>query len=380
MLEDYGKILNLERCLHEIRRYVHKFSALTDEELQIELEKSIDFTKRELFYTKNYELCDEGSKNCAIKWLDTGLVDESNNVIYMQYTGVNPWKGVFVGTREQILSSIWGGSRTSGSTKYVETKQEKPDNFYGALYSKLLVSNDWSAEKLNSYIVSCIVRLNHLLKQNKDYSRYIVFNTDKQFGLINSGLLDTYGKYILLKVKLFETDGVLQISSNDIRFVNGKVVLIEEGFSKENLNKNIERVSFVENDTTELVFRGEIEDFDLGNWFRLNHCINERRTRFPDEFVNYSDEAIYTDITKAIRIGLELNKFDHTYIKPTYNRKNDTINFIIPYHVGNNFQKKPELGIVVAYMNGFWQLMTILSSDDVEKDIMLFSMYGSASF
>lgn len=139
-------------------------------------------------------------------------------------------------------------------------------------------------------------------------------------------------------------------------------------------------MQFSDNSLTDLVFVDGIEDFDLESRNRLEHCVEERRFRLPEQYTNAPSEVICADIIRAIGIGLELNKYDRNYIKPIYNRTNDAINFIIPYHVQNDFQKKPELGIVVAKIEDYWQIMTLLDYEDVLKDIKLFNMYENETF
>lgn len=251
-------------------------------------------------------------------------------------------------------------------------------DFLESLLSKLLIQKDWNIYNLDEYLKTCIIRLNYLLKENENCI-YCKFNEDKSLALINSGLLDSFGKYIYLVLKVRPLTDMYQLSIFDIQLAGSKVSLIKVGFDRDAVNLYIERVSFCSSNA-DLVFKGDLQDFDLENTARLTHCLVERRDRFPESWKSAGEDALFSDMLKAIEVALEINRYDHNYIKPIYHRKSNKIHFVIPYHVGNSFQTKPELGIVVALIEGFWQVMTILSSEDAKDDTRLFSLYSSESF
>lgn len=271
-------------------------------------------------------------------------------------------------------------TKVDSNTKRTSIDCEKTSAFYQELFNKLLIQTGWELTNTNLryYIDVIITRLNYFLSKGVDCSEYITFNKDKSIALMNSGLLDKFGKNILFISKMHNVN---EISFTNLFVVQSKSMLINYNFDKSSMNCDLHRVRFYNNDASELVFTGDIEDFDLENWDRLSHCISERKDRFPDEFKNSSDEVLCSDLIKAIELGVKLSKFDASYIKPIYNKKSDSIHFIIPYHVGNNFQKKPELGIVIAnFDNIFWQVMTILSYEDCCSDIHIITPYSNESF
>lgn len=270
--------------------------------------------------------------------------------------------------------------QSSTTVKRTSIDVEKTSAFYQELYDKLLIQTGWelTTSNLRYYIDVIITRLNSFLARGIDCSEYVIFNEDKSVALINSGLLDKFGKNILFISNMYSEK---EISFTNLAVVQSKSMLIQYKFDKTAMNNDLQRVKFYNEDASELVFTGDIEDFDLENWDRLTHCISDRKDRFPDEFKNASDEVLCSDLIKAVELGVQLSKYDTSYIKPIYNKKYDSIHFIIPYHVGNNFQKKPELGIVIAnYDNIFWNIMTILSYDDCYRDIKIITPYETESF
>lgn len=376
-------------------------------------------------------------------WVDTGYYD-NGNPIYVQFSGGNPWKGAFVGTEQGILdyqreyrekqansserlqklntdlgvnvNSIEGvqvimddtdessadkvykassdiGVGTSSITReevvweddMVGSKQEMDDEyktFLSLLHSKLMAPNNWTEDALKNYISLCIARINHCIAKKKDCSDWLVFSKDKSMVILNSGLLNKFGKYITLITKVYGSKAgkPMELSHTSIRVSGGKAFLSDKGFEKSALNRDIERVAFSDNGLMDLIFVGDIEDFDLESRNRLEHCVEERRFRFPETICDAPSEVICSDIIRAIEIGVELNKYDRNYIKPIYSRSNDTISFVIPYHISNDFQKKPELGIVIGMVGGYWQIMTVLDYEMVLNDTKLFNMYENETF
>ena len=162
------------------------------------------------------------------------------------------------------------------------------------------------------------------------------------------------------------------------QIMDGRQMLLKLGFEKDSiLGINIERVRFYNESNSEFVFHGDIEEFDFDSWDRLVHCIDDRRERFPDEYKDMPSEVLCSDMVKAIELGVTLSKYDSGYIKPIYNRKFDRIHFVVPFHLGNNFRKKPELGIVIAnFDNTFWQVMTILEYNNCQADTRVLNLYS----
>lgn len=414
LLSDYGIVKNESKCLCELKKYISDLAKVSDDNVIKRVNASVSSTNKCRYFDFNYLELNENEHGKEVMWVDSGFKNSDEEEIYIQFTGGNPWTGALVGTEKSIIDyqNNYRKSKKEGLTKeslekdlgvdlskingvnviLASDEQEsqscvkvnKNESFLNAMLSKLLVPDDWSLSSLDNYLNLCISRINSLIVNCKDFSSYVVFNQNKSAALINSGLLDKFGKYIMILTRIYneiEREGKpLELGYTGLRFGGSKISLCEEGFKKEDLSKNIERVSFTDNGLTDLVFSADLDDFDLESRSRLEHCITERRFRFPESNASDTEEMICADIIKAIELAVELNKYDRNYIKPIYNRNRDSIDFVIPYHVGNDFKKKPELGIVIAYFHGYWQIMTVLDYDDVLRDIKLFNMYENETF
>lgn len=349
----------------------------------------------------------------------TGFNDADNNKLYLSCckNRNNNWGGAFTGTLHQIIDNVKETNvnvdensvktlqkelQNSNIKETLQTKEEEPKNsdeeekaylyaekkansldnprtkeFYTLLYNRLLVQKGWELETtaLRSYIDVVIARLNFMLQDNEDVDKYLTYNGTHTMALFNTALLDKFGKPILV------TSAVRgkSLSFTDLRLVDTKATLLQNDFDKEQIKQNLDRVDFVKT-REDLMFNAEIDDFDLCNYERLTHCIVERRDRFPEYTKNMSDDAICTDMVKAIEMGITLSKYDLSYIKPIYNCRYNQINFIIPYHIGNDFNKEPELGIVVTqFDNGLWEVMTILRAEECKQDERTLNLYSDNS-
>lgn len=439
LLSNYGIIKNESRSITELRRYIPDLKTMSDEQVCKEVTKKAMELSQCRYFTFDYIEMNENEDGKDVLWVDTGYVDILKRPVYVQFTfsaQESDWIGAYVGTEDSIIAyqreyriekkginSITKGSLLDVADDYLdkgscnnslstilstmkieyeaaENKQESKESvekvqvneadvvsisaksdFIKQLYSMLMVPNSWDIYSLASYLDCCISRINRLVVKDGVKDVFVVYNADKSKALMNSGLLDRYGKTILLVTSTDKiTKSVSHLNRENVQIAQGKADLVALGFNKDELNLNIVRVPFYNESSKELVFTADIDDFDLESYYRLEHCIEERRDRFPEAYADLTDDFIYSDVIKAIKIGLELNKCDMNYIKPMYNKRNDCINFIIPYHVAGNFQKKPDLGIVVAYINGYWQVMTLLDSQMCMNNIKVFNMYANESF
>ena len=94
-----------------------------------------------------------------------------------------------------------------------------------------------------------------------------------------------------------------------------------------------------------------------------------------------TDNKIYSDIVQAISTAISISRYDTGYIKPMYNRSNNTIHFVVPYHVNGSFEKAPEMGIIISKGNyGLWQVMTVLDYESVRRNCNCLSPYRASSF
>lgn len=414
LLQSYGEIKNMSRTLSELRKFIKELSGLSDNKVIQLINKSCADKNVVRYFTITYQEMDEFESGKEVMWVDTGYSDIIGSPVYIQFTMSDYWTGALVGTETFILQSQLEYRRGKGDIKtceYIEgklkslgytidfessdsdessdknmesvsqDKEKDSKDFISMLFERLMIPNSWNEKALSGYINSCIGRINSQLKAGVDCTGFLIFNEENKRVIFNSGLLDRYGKPILIVAYVgTDSNSAMQLMYYSLSFCESKIFMLTTlGFSKSDLVRKIERVEFCDSPLN-LMFADGIDDFDLDCRARLEHCVNERIDRFPEEYRTLPQDVLCSDLIKAVEVGVELNKCDRSYIKPFYNRSRDSIEFIIPYHIMGNFQKKPELGIVISYFDGYWQIMTILTREDVMNDIKLFNMYEDETF
>ena len=412
VLSEFGCVKNQSDLAKRARNKVAKFSKKTDKDILEEIDNFCNLYTKVIAFNDEYNIVEYDDFRAKFLWVYSGQKDKNGDLLFIQFVYIKEdWIGAFIGTVKEIIEEqskrdkIMYNSEIPKIEQYIETldidsvevsfKEEKEnipeeflvktepikysDEFYKELYGRLLLNSGWGLEKnsLGGYIRCIITRINNNIKNGSSEKGY-VFNSDKTMALVNSGLLDIFGKNIFFISKI----GLKKLlSKNELYLIDSKVKLLSYGF-KQNDMVNLERVKFYDKSKSELLFDASIDDFDLDSIVRIQHCIKERIDRYPEEYRDKSLETLYQDLVLAINYGVSLSKSDTSYVKPIYNMRSNTIQFVIPYHVGNNFQKDAELGLIVTNKNeyGLWQVMTILKREDCLCNIKLFNPFGKESF
>lgn len=244
------------------------------------------------------------------------------------------------------------------------------------IYERLLIKEEWK------YNNKC--RLGFYLKgvcffvwreqQKEKYTRlkgngYIMSN-DKKLVVINTGLLDRYGNFIYL---IDHTPTIPDFYTKIVSIMYNKVDLLKYNFDIDIVKNMVEPIKYVEN-SADLIFKAEYEDFDLDDMSHLYHIITERKSRLPDKYADSSEMTLCNKIKDAIRQAVMISKADYKYIVPKYDFSRQKIQFLIPLFLDNQLDKAPELTIVVGKQaSGIWSIFTILYSDDAYDDARLLS-------
>lgn len=410
LLYKIGGIANEKACLNVLKGRCKKstFTKTKDDDL-IDYINSIARDDNPLFFNSDYESCDEYLADFCLVF--SGLkADKSQEGLWFQFSRSSDgdFRGAFVGTVKDILTNQSESSKVDYSVSiesvkntcypYETPKKElskkdttkkktdtavvekipAPQVFINEMYDRLLIKDHWLYnDNLWSYLKVIVGRINFLVENKEDVSRYLIKNKTGTKALFNSGLLDSFGNQIMLKVSL-NVKGC--VSLNGVSIVNGKNDLLSEDFIKVDLEKGCDRVKFC--DDRDLIFKGKLEDFDLSIWGRLVHCLVERKDRFPEQFKDYTTEMLCQDMLTSLKFSLSLAKNDPYYIKPIYNARKNRVNYIIPYHPGCQFSEKPKLGMVVDKDGNkeFYEVCTILDYDQCMLDIKTVSLYPEVSF
>lgn len=281
-----------------------------------------------------------------------------------------------IDTENVMFGSYYNDEQTAGSEEHKEIAQALNNNkFCLALYSKLLIKENWAVPKGNrnrliKYIDTIATRVQRELKNNTN--KWYRLNNSNTAVVINSGLLDTFMNDIFI---LFDVN--VDNTFSKPRVVDSKTDLLKIGFSKDAIKIMPEPVIFYK-DISELVFNADIEDFNIDNRANLTHIINDRRSRFPEKLRDIGADILCDKLKASINNAVNISKRDYRYVIPMYNIKNDNIQYLIPLYINNSIIDEPELVLVVANLNGFFEVMTILVPDDAYDNARLLSMQGNS--
>lgn len=414
-----GNVSNADVAIEILK----KLAGLDDIDLEYvnKYHETVDGSKRYLTgKLRELSFADErvNNKMAEYLWVDTGYKtkDAWKKIIYASfYKSPIGWNGVYIGTEDKLskyvghynykkvttnfendkeeieeqtqrdpaidtenveFGSYYNEDQVVGSDEHKEISKALNNNkFCLALYSKLLIKENWATSKgcrnrLIKYIDAIASKVQRELKSNT--GNWYRLNSTRTAIVINSGLLDKFMNDIFI---LFDTN--VDNSFSKPRVVDSKTDLLKIGFSKEDIKIMPEPVKFYK-DKSELVFSADMEDFNIDNRANLNHIINERRSRFPESIRDIGEDFICDKLRSSIKNAVDLSKRDYRYVVPMYNIQNDSIQYFIPLYIHNSIIDEPELVLVVAEINGFYEVMTILIPDDAYDNARLLSMNESS--
>lgn len=349
---------------------------------------------------------DELSKDIVYLWIDTGFKDKYDNPLFVSLINRKGYySGHFIGTSSYLAGKIadfypdnknkvWENEakfeekykrktenrdipnlsdryKVKAEIKAEETKQAKQyENNQRELkkyweaepaaiaeeVSKSLLINNWTSTKgVDRYLKIIGTRIYRLTEQGE--TRYCFLNKLKD-AVVNTGLIDKYGSFIYM---IYRKHIAYQLYV-PYKVIERKAEIINEGYVADG-NTELPPIKFMEDEVLET----SIDGFDISPK-ALNHIIEERRDRFPDNAKSLSDIALATKIKQALETGLSLTSVDKTYAKPIYSTTTDEISWLLPLHINTEYNEEPEMVLVVRKAGYYYEIKTILPYDNSIKD------------
>lgn len=234
------------------------------------------------------------------------------------------------------------------------------DRITTTISDNLLFPKFQTKEGLARFLKIIGKRVLQFVKNKQD--EYYVMNPMK-YVVVNSGMMDLYCKDVYLMYKYFPNYDAYILE----RLITSKQDIVDEHFTKTQASKEIKPICFF--DEGQDVFAPVFEDVDLNN-YDLNHIIEMRRDRFPDDIASISEERLASMITTAVERSLKMQQRDHHFAKASYSGSSGKICWLLPLHINASLKEEPELVMVVfkPLYSAFWQIKTVLPYDDCIKD------------
>ncbi len=328
----------------------------------------------------------DGEKRARYKLVDTGYKKKVNGeTIYASFTrGRIGWDGAYVEDLANLQLKMKKFFNTA--LKPVEEQEvaiEEPlerkaktgdkrltkqvlDKLLSRLVDKELfeVPKDSKCNKMDDndrlvyYLGTFIQKAMWMVKRGES-GQYII-NQEKTMLCVNTALTDKYMRdiYVLAKINMewFEYE-LLDV-------IDSKSTLVEAGFSKEDVRVMPDILPlYIKKE--QLIFSEGIDSFDMDNYGRISHILNDRKDRLPCEIAKLSEDAIMARIKESVEVALKMQKRDYKYIVPMYNTKEDRISYLLPLYLGKSVYDKPELAAIVTEGDcGFYEIATVISISD----------------
>ena len=244
-------------------------------------------------------------------------------------------------------------------------------DLYNKIYGILLVKEYWdptNSHKLGIYLKALIEKVRCEQATNKtNIGNGYLLTEDKEKCLINIGLMDKFNNDIYIidlnnKDRNFFRKRIITISS--------KLDMIKQGFKRENLLCMPRPIRFYGN-KSELIFDGDISEFDIEDISRIYHIVHERKARLPNKYQELPSDVLCDKIKSAIVKAVKVSERDYKYIMPMYNLRANKIQYLIPLHMDRSLEEPPELVAVVGENNGIYSIFTTLTIEDAYDNARL---------
>ena len=249
-----------------------------------------------------------------------------------------------------------------------EKKEEKQDeNYYNILneltipLKRLLNKNEWALDEgLDRHIKVIGDKIKVAIK--KELTDYYVMNDLKDV-IVNTGLMDKFGNYILIMYRLNYTYD----SYRPHIILDSMQDYIDYGFSKEQASFPLIPIPNIIAEEIRHGISSDFDDYDL-SFNSLKHIIIDRRERFPEQCSILSERDLAEKIKNALKDGVEKLKMDSGYAKPIYSTDTHEICWVFPLKIFAKANEEPELVLCVRKDRDFYSLKTVLPYDEELKD------------
>lgn len=258
-----------------------------------------------------------------------------------------------------------------------ETASVVKDSAIHQLYNRLLVKECWNKRTLGDltdYIkylykkVSCETSKTPIKASGNGY----ILSSDQSMVCINTGLLDCFGNDLMI---VAPTNTSVTKFIKAVNIITSKSGLISLGFSKSSIEILPKPVKFY-TDKTELIFSGDLKDFDLDSISKLTHIVKERKFRIPEKYSEMSQEAIAQMVKNSIIQGFRIADRDYRYFVPMFNFEREQIQFLAPIYLDGRLIGEPDVVAIIGETNGFYTLNTIITVEDAKNNARLLTLPG----
>lgn len=258
-------------------------------------------------------------------------------------TPTSGFKGVEWGTEKQFRSSIKKNNSFNIGCMYFENFTEGLD-FLEDIATNT-IPETWKYKNKPSTINHPILKsylgnvLERLKKEDEEGAQdKLIYSESGKFVMFNTNLLDKYFHDVIVYGEVDNEDGTLKIKNPNRS--KSTSALRKLGFGK----KTPKQPVFFD-DINDVIFQTEWDidkDFDS-----FTHIIQDRETRFPEEYKGQETDVLARKLDDAIEFAVALAQRNYKFIVPMYRPQSNIIQLLMPIYLNGAYSKHPDFALVL---------------------------------
>lgn len=294
------------------------------------------------------------------------------------------WRGAYAGRHGELFTKLKKVVRSEEGNKILLTKVDFPraitrvdvfkkfdaKDFAESLYYNLADKEEWESlgglNGLQTYLQNLTyVARDKALFQEVVPNEFILKKENWGYTLLfNSGLLDKYLNFIVLKAELclFNSSFLSEpyYAVRDLTVVNN--------ISDYGLDKPLPVMKLC--DKSQLVFPAD--KINLVDNQGINHIFLDRSNRLTPELQKCSPSVLYSALIQSVDLALKMSKVDTQYLAPFLNMKWDKVSYLMPFYVNHIDHENPLCAIVIGEVSpGVWAPVTTLRLETARSNARL---------
>lgn len=182
--------------------------------------------------------------------------------------------------------------------------------------------------------------------------------------LFNSGLLDKYSNFIVMKADLVKRNSSFL---SEPYYAVARLDKVE-ALTDYGLTQPLPLTKFC--DKTERVFPSD--KITLSDRQGISHIFGDRVNRLGPELKGYSLELLYKLMETNVSLAIKKNEVDLQHLVPFLNMKWDKISYLMPFYASHLNKEDPLCAIVIGEVKpGVWAPITVLRLEAARSNARL---------
>lgn len=331
-------------------RYLAALQDLTEQRISYrELNDAAAPERLEYFNGAGYRQYPDGTKvnRDTAKYIRfrTPYTNTRGEELYGWFKRTGPHtKGVFWGCDRDFREQIRTSNSFNIGRMYFDSFEE------GLTFLEELATNtipeSWKYRNRSSAINHPILKsyLEHVLERlvredGEGIAGKIIRSDDGRYVMFNTNLLDKFFHDVIIVGRAETTDG-------DLRIRNPYRAKSQSELRKIGFGKDLPVPPCFFTDVNEVVFQRHWEidrDFDS-----FTHIIEERQSRFPDEYRRLDTDMLARRLDNAIDFAVALCQRNYKFMVPMYRPQTNSIQLLMPIYLSGAYSRHPDFALVLT--------------------------------